>query len=187
MMWTSRRRKVGEWLAYLVCERARPVPRDALAEVVWMEAAPPSWETSLKALVSKLRPFTSGLAARDAPPLAIRAQYGCYQLELPRDAWVDVEAARASLDEAEGALWRKCPRAAWGSFNVAVTVARRGFLHGEDGTWVEEQRPTSSGCSSGASTATPRSLWQSASPRSRWRPCTRSSGSTRSGSRPGAP
>jgi len=140
MMWTSRRRKVGEWLAYLVCERARPVPRDALAEVVWMEAAPPSWETSLKALVSKLRPFTSGLAARDAPPLAIRAQYGCYQLELPRDAWVDVEAARASLDEAEGALRRKCPRAAWGSFNVAVTVARRGFLHGEDGTWVEEQR-----------------------------------------------
>jgi len=59
---------------------------------------------------------------------------------LPSDAWVDVEAARAALDEAEGALRRGRPREAWGSANVAVTVARRGFLPGESGTWVEERR-----------------------------------------------
>jgi DNA-binding SARP family transcriptional activator len=127
-------------LAFLVCERARPASRDALAELLWPGGAPPSWETSLKALVSKLRPFTSGLAPRGSPVPTIHGQYGCYQLELPGDAWVDVEAARASLDEAEGALRRACPQAAWGPFNVAVTVARRGFLPGEDGAWVEEQR-----------------------------------------------
>jgi len=127
-------------LAFLVCERARPVSRDALAEVLWPAGAPPSWETSLKALVSKLRPFTTGLAPRGSPAPAIHGQYGCYQLELPKGAWIDVEAAWAALDEAEGALRRGCPQVAWGSFNVAVAVARRGFLPGEDGGWVEERR-----------------------------------------------
>jgi DNA-binding SARP family transcriptional activator len=127
-------------LAFLVCERARPVSRGALAELLWPDDVPPSWESSLKALVSKLRLLTSALAPRGAPAPAIHAQYGCYRLELPKDTWVDVEAARASLDEAEGALRRGRPTAAWGPFNVAVTVARRGFLHGEDGPWVEEQR-----------------------------------------------
>jgi DNA-binding SARP family transcriptional activator len=127
-------------LAFLVCERARPASRDALAELVWPEGAPPSWDTSLKALISKLRPFTTGLAPRGGSAPVIHGQYGCYQLELPRDAWVDVEAARAALDEAEGAQRRGQPRAAWGPCNVAVTVARRGFLPGEDGPWVEERR-----------------------------------------------
>jgi DNA-binding SARP family transcriptional activator len=127
-------------LAFLVCERARPVPRDALAELLWTQRLPPSWETSLKALVSKLRPFTTGLTPRGSSGPVIHGQHGCYQLELPRDAWVDVEAARAAVDEAEGALRRGCPKAAWGPFNVAVTVARRGFLPGESGGWVEERR-----------------------------------------------
>lgn len=127
-------------LAFLVCERARPVSRDALAELLWPERVPPSWETSLKALVSKLRPFTTGLTPRGSSPPVIHGQHGCYQLELPRDAWVDVEAARAAVDEAEGALRRGSPPVAWGPFNVAVTVARRGFLPGEDGAWVEDQR-----------------------------------------------
>jgi DNA-binding SARP family transcriptional activator len=133
-------RQARALLAFLVCERARPVRRDALAELLWPEGAPPSWESSLKALVSKLRPFTRGLAPRGSSAPAIHGQYGCYQLDLPKDAWVDVEAARAALDEAEGALRRGRPRAAWGSFNVAVAVARRGFLPGEDGAWVEERR-----------------------------------------------
>lgn len=127
-------------LTFLVCERARPVSRDALAELLWPRHAPPSWEASLKALVSKLRPFTTGLAPRGASAPAIHGQYGCYQLELPRDAWIDLEAARAALDEAEGALRRGCPATAWGPLNVAVSVARRGFLPGEDSPWVEERR-----------------------------------------------
>jgi DNA-binding SARP family transcriptional activator len=127
-------------LTFLACERARPVSRDSLAELLWPGTPPPSWETSLKALISKLRPFTADLAPRGSSAPVIHGQYGCYQLELPRDAWIDVEAARASLDEAEGALRRGCPQAAWGPCNVAVTVARRGFLPGEDAAWVEERR-----------------------------------------------
>ena len=55
------RRQGRVLLAFLACERSRPVSRDALAELLWPEHAPPSWETSLKALVSKLRTLTSAL------------------------------------------------------------------------------------------------------------------------------
>ena len=127
-------------LAFLVCERSRPVSRDALAELLWPESTPPSWESSLKALVSKLRPFTRGLAPAGSSLPAIRAQYGCYQLELPPDAWVDVEAARAALDEGEGALRRASVASAWGPLNVAVAIGRRDFLPGEGAEWAEERR-----------------------------------------------
>jgi hypothetical protein len=75
-----------------------------------------------------------------APQPEIRAQYGCYQLELPVEPWVDVEAAKASCDEGEGALRRSDVSAAWGRFNVTVAVARRGFLPGEAAAWAEERR-----------------------------------------------
>jgi len=133
-------RQARTLLAYLVCERARPVSRDSLADLLWPGTPPPSWETSLKTLISRLRQFAAGLAPRGSSSPVIHGQYGCYQLELPRDAWIDVETARAALDEAEGALRRGCPDAAWGPFNVAVAVACRGFLPGEEAVWVEEQR-----------------------------------------------
>ena len=97
-------------LTFLACERARPVSRDSLAELLWPGTPPPSWDTSLKALISKLRPFTADLAPRGSSAPVIHGQYGCYQLELPRDASIYVEAARAALDEAEGALRRGCPQ-----------------------------------------------------------------------------
>ena len=127
-------------LALLVCERARPGPKDALAELLWPERVPPSWETSLKALVSKLRPFTTGLAPRGSAAPAIHGHHGCYQLDLPRDAWIDVEAARAAVDEAEGALRRASPATAWGPSTWRCRGAS-GFLPGENGAWVEEQPP----------------------------------------------
>lgn len=41
--------------AYLVGERHRPVARDELADVVWGERLPPSWDGALSVLISKLR------------------------------------------------------------------------------------------------------------------------------------
>ena len=120
-----------------MCVRARPVSRDALAELLWPAAKPPSWETSVKALVSRLRPFTNGLAPRGMPTPTIRAQYGCDQLGLPRDAgWTSrPRAPRSTRRKA------RCGGVAQGGpVNVAVTVARRGFLHGQDGAWVEDRR-----------------------------------------------
>jgi len=42
-------------LAYLACERHRPVPRSELAEVLWAERESRSWEQLLRGIVFKLR------------------------------------------------------------------------------------------------------------------------------------
>ncbi len=89
-------------LAYLVVERARAVTRDELAQVLWPDALPRSWETSLSAVVSNLR---KALGTVGLPRAGVIEQaFGCYQLRLPPDAWVDVEAAAHAIDQAEGGL-----------------------------------------------------------------------------------
>src|SRR5919201_3589094 len=41
--------------AYLVAARSRPVPRDELADAIWGETPPATWEKALAVIVSKLR------------------------------------------------------------------------------------------------------------------------------------
>ncbi len=41
--------------AYLVAEGGRPVPRDELADALWGEAPPATWEKALTVVVSRLR------------------------------------------------------------------------------------------------------------------------------------
>jgi DNA-binding SARP family transcriptional activator len=124
-------------LAYLALERARPVAIDELADAVWGTAAPAgAWETALSAVVSKLR---AALRALDEH-CTVTTAAGCYQLALPTDAWVDVEAARRALDEAEGHVRAGRLPAAWGPANVAVAVAARPLLAGLDGEWIVRAR-----------------------------------------------
>jgi peptide/nickel transport system substrate-binding protein len=123
--------------AYLVAEQSRAIPRDELAEVLWGEAPPATWDKALTVLVSKLR---SLLSEHGLDGNALTAAFGCYRLELPRGTWVDViEATNAVLD-AETAM-------AAGDLERAKTVAasaellvRQPFVPGEDSPWVEEKR-----------------------------------------------
>jgi DNA-binding SARP family transcriptional activator len=124
--------------AYLVCERFRPVTRDGLGDAIWPDALPPAWEAALSALVSKLRHLLQSLEL-PAAAASITSRSGRYQLQLPPDTWVDIEAAAQALDEAEGSLRTGAIERAWGAANVAVTIARRPFLPGEDGLWIELQ------------------------------------------------
>ncbi|MGH9226748.1 MAG: AfsR/SARP family transcriptional regulator, partial [Acidimicrobiales bacterium] len=80
--------------AYLVVNRDRPVPRDELADVLWGEDLPRTWDTSLRVVVSKLRTWLeeAGLD-RDA----VTSAFGTYQLHLPDGTRVDVEEAAAAL------------------------------------------------------------------------------------------
>lgn len=124
--------------AFLAVERHRPVPRTELADELWGESLPPSWETSLSAIVSNVRAVLSqaGMDGQEA----VRWEGGSYRLVLPGDAWVDVEEAANSLDRAEGALRADQTPTAWGFASVASAIARRPFLPGEEGAWVEAQR-----------------------------------------------
>ncbi len=123
--------------AHLAGEHLRAVSRDELAEELWMGTAPPSWERSLSALISKLRAL---LVSASIPDIALNSSFGCYQLSLPADAWIDVEAASEAIDRAESALREEIPREAWGWAQVAYQISRRPFLTGEEGPWVTLKR-----------------------------------------------
>lgn len=125
--------------AYLVAERIRPIPRDELAEVIWADRLPDSWDAALSAIVSKLR----GLLHQARVParlLSITTSGGRYALHAAPSVWIDVETAANAIDEAEGSLRAGDARRTWGLANVAVTIYRRPFLPGVDNPWVDSRR-----------------------------------------------
>jgi DNA-binding SARP family transcriptional activator len=125
-------------LAYLTVARGRPVARDALAEVVWGDGLPPAWEAALHALVSRLRGVLQQAGVMGDQGLI--GEGGAYTLRLPPETWIDLEAAAAGLDEALGALRRGEPLRDFGPAAVAAAIARRPFLPGEEGPWIQRQR-----------------------------------------------
>jgi DNA-binding SARP family transcriptional activator len=125
--------------AFLASERSRPVGAEELAEALWPDASAAVWKSGLSPIVSRLRSLARP-ARLALDPISISSNSGGYQLHLASDSWVDVEAAACALDEAEGALRTGNMRRAWGPALVAVTIARREFLPGIEGEWVDSQR-----------------------------------------------
>ena len=123
--------------AYLVTERARAVSKDELAESLWPHHLPAASDVALSAIVSKLRALFAefGLDRK-----TVTTASGCYQLTLPADSWIDVEAALESVHLAEAALQAATPASAYGPAVVACAILRRPFLIGEAGPWVEDRR-----------------------------------------------
>lgn len=107
--------------AFLVTNRNRTLTRDALLDALW----PDGRDGGLAPLLSKLR--------RVVPVDALR-------IVLPRDAWVDSEAAADAVHRAESAIVQGDFHRAWGPSQVAMFVAGRPFLPGEDTVWVGETR-----------------------------------------------
>jgi SARP family transcriptional regulator, regulator of embCAB operon len=123
--------------AYLLIEQRRPVSRDELADVLWPESLPRSFDVALSAIVSKLRAV---LAELGMPRDTLTVAAGCYQFHLPQGSWVDVAAAITSVHLAEGALLAGRHGDAYGPAVVACSILRRPFLPGADGAWIETQR-----------------------------------------------
>ena len=128
--------------AYLILNRRRPISRDDLAGAIWGDEIPDAWDVALTTLVSRVRsaiaPLTSG--GTDACAVAIRGEPGRYALVAPADTVVDLERARAALHAAETAARRRAWGDALGEARVAMEIAARGFLSGEELPWIEGQR-----------------------------------------------
>ena len=123
--------------AFLALSAQGPAARDAVADAIWPSALPSSWDKALKSLISKLR---SVLHQAGLEGETIASGSGCYQLRLPVDTWIDLEACARAVDVAEAAIRRGDVDGAWSDATVATSIARRPFLPGEDAPWIDDVR-----------------------------------------------
>ncbi|HJQ49795.1 MAG TPA: BTAD domain-containing putative transcriptional regulator [Gaiellaceae bacterium] len=124
--------------AYLAAQEGRPVHRDVLAGVLWDEELPATWEKALRVLMTKLRALLEECGIDGTT--ALTSAFGCYKLTLPDGAWIDVEAAAEALERGEAELAVGDLQEATLQASTSAALARRVFLPGEDGPWVEEKR-----------------------------------------------
>ena len=122
---------------FLMSRSPHPVSKAELIRGLWSDSPPPSADTALNAVISKLRRVLRHVGATESA--GILTEVGTYRLVLPA-SWVNLESARTAADQAEGALRANELSAAWSNANVAATIARRPFLPDESRPWVERQR-----------------------------------------------
>jgi len=124
--------------AYLVTENGRAVPREELAQTVWEDDPPATWEKALTVLASKLRAVLSGTGLDGAN--ALTYAFGCYRLDLPKGSSVDVLDAESAAREAESLLAAGEPEKAAEAAASAEAVVREPFVPGDEGAWVQSKR-----------------------------------------------
>ncbi|MGH8902428.1 MAG: AfsR/SARP family transcriptional regulator [Egibacteraceae bacterium] len=122
--------------ALLVLERDRPVHRDELAEALWPQGLPRTWNAAMRGVVSKVRAFLSAVEQ----PAALSRGFGAYQLHLPDDVVVDVELACSAVEVAQQTLREGNPERATALAENARTVTVRPFFADVEGRWVDGVR-----------------------------------------------
>ena len=124
--------------AYLVAERNHPATREELADVLWGEQLPPTWQPALRTVLSTIRAALTAAGLPGAETLTGAA--GRYQLVLPPGTEVDVEAAERDVVAARRLLAAGEPARAAEHADAARAVAARSFLPGAEGEWVDRLR-----------------------------------------------
>jgi predicted ATPase/DNA-binding SARP family transcriptional activator len=118
-------------LAYLMLHRAQPVRREELIEALWPDAGPRDPQAVLSTLLSRLR--------RALAPASIEGKSEL-RLVMPEPAWVDVEVARAAVDDAlraqDSGDWVSAHERA----REALEFTELELLPGFDNAWLDEQR-----------------------------------------------
>jgi DNA-binding SARP family transcriptional activator len=118
-------------LAYLACNRGRPVSRDELIDLLWPSDPPGLPDDVLGSLLSKLR--------RALGPGVIEGRREL-TLVLPDGGRVDLDVATGALERAEAALAGEDAGLAFDEAQTARDLTEGGFLPGFNHAWVEERR-----------------------------------------------
>ena len=125
-------------LAYLVTERHRPVPHPELADVLWGEDPPRSWQQLVRGTVAKLRTALGDFGFK--PTELLTTRFGCYQFHLPTGASVDVDTASAAVEAAVAALAMGDLDQAQTEATTASALTSRQFVPGGAGLWIERRQ-----------------------------------------------
>ena len=122
---------------YLVLQRRRPMGRAELVDALWGEGSPEAADSSLNALVSRVRAAIAPLGAEHAE---LRSTTGTYALLLASDTFVDRERAWAAINHVRALRHEGRVGDAWAEAVIANEIASRGFLPGDDAPWIEAER-----------------------------------------------
>lgn len=132
------RRQVRLALTMLIWHRDRLVERDELADLLWPERLPASWEAGLRNVVTAVRSVLADFGFD--PHRTLQTSFRSYQLCLPDGVRIDVELAAAALRTAETALAAGRGDEAADRATGALATVDRPLLIGETGSWVEQRR-----------------------------------------------
>lgn len=124
-------------LAFLVLERRRPVAPEELAQAMWKQDRPDDWRSEIDESAYRI---SSLLAQLDSSQVGLELADERYSVRLPADAWVDSEKAVEAVDEVGGAMTEADLPRALILATTAVVIARRPFLPGLSGKWIESHR-----------------------------------------------
>lgn len=123
-------------LAMLVLARGERVGRDVLADAVWPDRLPDTWESALRNIVADVRSCFVQIGL-DADSL--RSEDHGYRLELPDGAEIDVDRAADALRHAEQATGGDAKSvAAYADLTSGILASP--LLPDHDGDWVSDQR-----------------------------------------------
>jgi DNA-binding SARP family transcriptional activator len=117
--------------AFLVLNKDRPVERGRLMGALWGDRPPADPETSLSAILSKMRKAISPLELEGRSSL---------RLDLPAGTWVDLDAATEAMHRAEAASSAERFHDAWSPARVTLHIAARGVLTDLEAPWIDEVR-----------------------------------------------
>jgi class 3 adenylate cyclase/DNA-binding SARP family transcriptional activator len=124
-------RQARALFALLLLERERGLTREAIADCLWPDEAPPSRDSSLRALLSGVRRVfgPDSIVGRDNVRLA-----------LPAGTTVDVEEAQAALAAARASLERGDHEGAARTAQRAALLTSQELLAGLSGPWIDDRR-----------------------------------------------
>ena len=125
--------------AYLVINHRRPVGRDELVDAIWGDDLPDTWSTTINALVSRLRRTLRAIPL-DPDEFGIHGEVGRYSLRLPDTTFIDYERARTAIHTTETLLRQGRWNKVLGEARVAMEIAARSLLIGEEGPWIHGER-----------------------------------------------
>lgn len=125
-------------LARLTIERVSGTTRHQLADTLWPDELPSTWESALRSVVSRVRAFVAAALPTGSNPVTVRS--GRYVLTLPDDMIVDIEEGEAALTRARAALASGCHHDARSLAATAVTRLQAPLLASHDGDWINRAR-----------------------------------------------